>query len=161
MGGGADAGEDLAALAIQVSASQFHGQTYAGGSLSLETAASWRALVAEQERRLAPLAMYRTLRRLPGIVSELPLVDLDERLDGSRGAVVPRGHREPRTRGRVLGVQGFRRRRRAGLGPGGNPSAGRYDIFLPWMLEDFKVLRDAGREPQLVIGPWDSTSRPA
>jgi uncharacterized protein len=32
-----DAGDDLAALSIQVSASQFHGQTYAGGSLSLET----------------------------------------------------------------------------------------------------------------------------
>ena len=54
-----EAGDDLAALAIQVSASQFHGQTYAGGSLSLETAASWLVLVAEQERRLAPLAMAR------------------------------------------------------------------------------------------------------
>src|SRR5664280_539900 len=31
-----DAGDDLAALAIQVSASQFHGQTYAGGSPALE-----------------------------------------------------------------------------------------------------------------------------
>src|SRR5450631_1973101 len=30
-----EAGEDLAALAIQVSASQFHGQAYGGGSLAL------------------------------------------------------------------------------------------------------------------------------
>jgi len=46
----AEAGEDLAALAIQVSASQFHGQTYAGGSLSLETAASWLVLaIADAE----------------------------------------------------------------------------------------------------------------
>ena len=52
-----DAGDDLAALSIQVSASQFHGQTYAGGSLSLETSASWLVLVAEQERRFAPLAI--------------------------------------------------------------------------------------------------------
>ena len=60
-----EAGDDLAALAIQVSASQFHGQTYAGGSLSLESAASWLVLVAAQERRFAPLAMARGLRRLP------------------------------------------------------------------------------------------------
>src|SRR6185312_3013491 len=58
----ADAGDDLAALAIQVSASQFHGQTYAGGSLSLETVASWLTLIAAQERRAAPLAMVRALR---------------------------------------------------------------------------------------------------
>src|SRR5436190_10269346 len=58
-----DAGDDLAALAIQVSASEFHGQTYAGGSLALETSASWLVLVAAQERRFAPLAMVRALRR--------------------------------------------------------------------------------------------------
>ena len=52
-----EAGDDLAALSIDVSASQFHGQTFAGGALSLETAASWMALVAAQERRFAPVAM--------------------------------------------------------------------------------------------------------
>ena len=77
-----DAGADLAALSIQVSASQFHGQTYAGGSLSLETSASWLVLVAEQERRFAPLAMARALRRLPALLGELPLSDLDLRATG-------------------------------------------------------------------------------
>jgi putative CocE/NonD family hydrolase len=28
------------------------------------------------------------------------------------------------------------------------------DIFLPWMLEDYAVLKAAGRDPQLIIGPW-------
>ena len=83
-----DAGDDLAALSIQVSASQFHGQTYAGGSLSLETSASWLVLVAEQERRFAPLAMARALRRLPALLGELPLV-------GPR----PAGHRRARSTG--------------------------------------------------------------
>jgi len=31
---------------------------------------------------------------------------------------------------------------------------GWYDIFLPWMLEDFDALRAAGRDAQLVVGPW-------
>jgi putative CocE/NonD family hydrolase len=35
---------------------------------------------------------------------------------------------------------------------------GWYDIFLPWMVEDFLALRRAGRAPQLIIGPWAHTS---
>ena len=51
-----EVGDDVVALAIQVSASQFHGQTYPGGSLALETSLSWLVLIAAQESRLAPLA---------------------------------------------------------------------------------------------------------
>jgi putative CocE/NonD family hydrolase len=35
---------------------------------------------------------------------------------------------------------------------------GWYDIFLPWMLEDFTALHAAGRAPRLVIGPWTHTA---
>ena len=35
---------------------------------------------------------------------------------------------------------------------------GWYDIFLPWMVEDFHALRDAGRSPQLIVGPWTHTA---
>ena len=34
---------------------------------------------------------------------------------------------------------------------------GWYDIFLPWMLEDFAALHAAGHAPQLIIGPWTHT----
>src|SRR5690606_21710889 len=34
---------------------------------------------------------------------------------------------------------------------------GWYDIFLPWLLEDFRAL-GASRQRQLVIGPWTHTS---
>src|ERR1700683_3385198 len=68
-----EAGEGLAALAIQVSASQFHGQTWAGGGLSLETAASWLVLVAQQEGPMAPLAIAAALRPLPAGRAGLPL----------------------------------------------------------------------------------------
>ncbi len=79
-----EAGEDLAAMTIQVSASDIHAQSYGSGSLSLESIASWLAMVGAQESRLAPLAMARALRRLPGRYSELPLADLDERATGSQ-----------------------------------------------------------------------------
>jgi uncharacterized protein len=152
-----EAGDDLAALAIQVSASQFHGQTYAGGSLSLETAASWLVLVAEQERRFAPLAMIRALRRLPGLFGELPISDLDRRLTGAEVPWFREGIASP-GRGDPYWVK---RDFAAGVSDVTAPVqliGGWYDIFLPWMLEDFAALHRAGHEPQLVIGPWTHTA---
>jgi len=152
-----EAGEDLAALAIQVSASQFHGQVFAGGSLSLETAASWLALVAAQERRFAPVAIARALRRLPAVLSELPLGELDMRATGEqvewfRQAItnVERADAYWVARDFAAGV--------AGVSAPVQLIGGWYDIFLPWMLEDFRALRAAGRNPQLVIGPWTHTA---
>jgi putative CocE/NonD family hydrolase len=153
----AEAGEDLAALAIQVSASQFHGQTFAGGSLSLETAASWMVLVGAQERRLAPLAMARAIRGLPAALAEQPLGDLDAR---ATGAEVPwfREALASRTREDSYWVA---RDFAAGVGSVAAPVqlvGGWYDIFLPWMLEDFAELQAAGRSPQAIIGPWTHTA---
>jgi uncharacterized protein len=148
-----DAGEDLTALAIAVSASQFYDQTYAGGSLALENAGSWLVLVSTQEGRFALIAINRALRQLGALMDDLPLGDLDER---ALGAQVP-WFREaiahptrdsqywtardystgvPRVRAPVQFVGGW------------------YDILLPWMLEDFAALRGAGHHPQLRIGPW-------
>ncbi|MGZ4313906.1 MAG: CocE/NonD family hydrolase, partial [Solirubrobacteraceae bacterium] len=79
----AEAGEDLAAMSIHVSASQFYGQTYAGDSLSLENVASWLVIIAMQERRLAPLALGRALRGLTALLSELPLTELDAAATGA------------------------------------------------------------------------------
>jgi putative CocE/NonD family hydrolase len=152
-----DAGPDLAALAIQVSASQFHGQTYAGGSLSLETAASWLVLVAAQERRLAPVAIVRSLRRLPRLFRQLPLEDLDERATGAplpwfREALGSTRREDPYWAARDF-AQGA-----ATVSAPVQLIGGWYDIFLPWMLEDFAALQSAGRAPQLLIGPWTHTA---
>jgi putative CocE/NonD family hydrolase len=149
----AEAGEDLAALAIQASASQFHGPSYAGGSLSLETAASWLVLVSAQERRLAPLAMFRALRRLPALFEQLPVGEIDERATGAEIAWFRQALASPRREDAYWVARDY------GAGPEGGTGrvqliGGWYDIFLPWMLEDFAALQAAGRETQLVIGPW-------
>jgi uncharacterized protein len=152
-----DAGDDLAALAIQVSASQLHGQTYAGGGLALETLASWLVLVSEQERRLAPLWTLRALYRLPTQFSQLPLESLDERATGGavawfRDALASQARDDPYwvARDFAPGVE----RVTAPV----QMISGWQDIFLPWMLEDFTVLQAAGRDAQLEIGPWTHTS---
>src|SRR4051812_23435891 len=152
-----EAGDDLAALAIQVSASQFHGQTYAGGTLSLETAASWLVLVAAQERRLAPLAMLHALRRLPALFEDPAIGDLDHRATGAPVAWFQEALANPRRDDAYWVTRDFA----AGVQQVAAPVqlvGGWYDIFLPWMLEDFAALHEAGREPQLVIGPWTHTA---
>jgi hypothetical protein len=152
-----EAGDDLAAMSIHVSASEFHSQTYAGSSLSLETLASWLVIVAMQERRLGLLTMDRALRRLGGTVSELPLTSLDERATGAavawfQDAFASRGRQDP---------YWVRRDFSAAVPDVTAPVSfvgGWYDILLPWMLADFESLQAAGRAPRLVIGPWAHTS---
>jgi putative CocE/NonD family hydrolase len=153
-----DAGDDLAALAIQVSASQFHGQTYAGGSLSLETAASWLVLVASQEHRLSLLTITRELHRLPALFSELPISDFDQRATGAEVGWFREAIAQPRREDPFWVARDYA----AGVGTVTAPVqfiGGWQDIFLPWMLEDFTALQAAGRDVQLVIGPWTHTAR--
>lgn len=152
-----EAGDDLAAIAIQVSASQFHGQTRAGGSLSLETAASWLVLVSAQERRLAPLAMMYGLRRLRPLLDELPLTDLDEQATGAEVAWFREAMSSPLREDAYWVARDYS----AGVESVTAPVqliGGWYDIFLPWMLEDFAALKAAGRDPQLIVGPWSHTA---
>src|SRR5579884_2425408 len=66
----ADAEDDLAALSIHGSASQFRGQSYPGGSMSLETSAQWLVMIATQQRRLVPLPMLFALRRVHSVLEK-------------------------------------------------------------------------------------------
>lgn len=153
----ADAGDDLVAMAIQVSASQFYDQTYAGGGMSLETAASWMAVMTAQESRLAPLAINRAVRGIVTPMSELPLGDLDER---ATGAVVP-WYREAFTHPDRADAYWTARDFSGRISEITAPVSfvgGWYDIFLPWMLADHASLAAAGRATRLTIGPWAHTS---
>ncbi|MGZ4169494.1 MAG: CocE/NonD family hydrolase [Solirubrobacteraceae bacterium] len=153
----AEAGDDLAAMSIHVSASEFHGQIYAGSSLSLENAASWVVIVAMQERRLGLIAIDRALRGLASAVSELPLTSLDERATGASLAWFQEAFAHPDREDPYW----VRRDFSAGVADVTAPVSfvgGWYDILLPWMLDDFEVLQAAGRSPRLLIGPWAHTS---
>ena len=153
----ADAGEDLGAMSIHVSASQFHGQTYAGDSLSLESVASWLVIIAMQERRLAPLALGRALRGLTAMLSELPLTELDTRATGAPLPWFQEAFASPGREDPFWARRDFSDRVPEVTAPV-QFVGGWYDILLPWMLEDFTRLQAAGRAPQLLIGPWAHTS---
>ncbi len=152
-----EAGDDLAALAIQVSASQFYEQTYSGGSLSLENVASWMAVVAAQESRFGPLAINRALRRLGELLGELPLGELDRRATGAEVAWFREAFLHSARDDEYWAARDFSARVSEVQAPV-QLVGGWYDILLPWMLEDYSALRRAGRHPQLVIGPWAHTA---
>ncbi len=151
-----DAGDDLAALAIQGSASQFHGQSYPGGSMSLETSAQWLVMIALQERGCAPLPMARGLARLRSVLWQPSLDNLDMRATGGEVAWF-RDALSSRERDDDFWVK---RDFSAGVGKVEAPVqmvTGWYDSFTPWQLEDFVALQQANRPRQLIIGPWTHT----
>jgi putative CocE/NonD family hydrolase len=148
-----EAGHDLAALAISVSASQFYEQTYTGGSLALENAGSWLVLVSTQEGRFALIAINRALRQLAALLDELPLGELDERALGAEVPWFREGLRHSARDSEYWAARDYS----AGVMSVTAPVqfvGGWYDILLPWMLEDYAALRAAGHHPQLRIGPW-------
>jgi uncharacterized protein len=149
-----EAGDDLAALAIQGSASQFHGQSFPGGSMALETSTQWLVMTATQERGcMAPLPMLVALFRLPSILSERSLRDLDRRTTGEEIAWFREAQAQPKREDAWWVERDFS----AGVAKVEAPVqmvTGWNDAFAPWQLEDYAALRDAGRPPQLVIGPW-------
>ncbi len=145
--------DHLDALAPSVTASQFHGMTYGSGSVSLATAMSWMFLLEVQERRLAPLLFANGLgRTLPRLYSGVPLVAMDGPELGSR-IPVKEWLREMAPDSPSWTARDYS----SSVGGVEAPVqliGGWYDIFLPWLIEDFCALRAAGRSPQLIIGPW-------
>jgi hypothetical protein len=152
----ADAGDDLAALSIHASASQFHGQSFPGGSMSLETSAQWLVMIASQERRPAPLPMVGRLLWLRMLLSSPSLRDLDRRVTGGEVAWF-RQALSARRREDAYWVERDFSAGVADVTAHVQMVTGWYDSFLPWQLEDFAALQGADRPRQLIIGPWSHT----
>jgi putative CocE/NonD family hydrolase len=148
---------DLAAMSVHVSASQFFDQTYSGGSLSLETLASWMVIIAAQESRLGFVAIERGLRGLRALLEDLPLGDLDERATGAAVSWFREAFGDTDRAGAYWAARDFSARVPDVTAPV-SFVGGWHDILLPWMLADFESLQAAGRAPRLLIGPWSHTS---
>jgi predicted acyl esterase len=124
--------------------------------MSLETSAQWLVMIATQERRCAPLPMVIGLRRLHSFLSKASLHDLDRRLTGGEVAWFREARASPEREGAYWVQRDFS----AGVAQVKarvQMITGWYDSFTPWQLEDYAALQQAGRPPQLVIGPWTHT----
>lgn len=153
----ADAGDRLGAITPSITASQFHGQAYGGGAIALDTALSWLVIVNAQEGRLGPLRVLRGLRRVPEVLDSLPLGQLDAAATGRPVPFFAEWMQNPNAEDEYWAARTFSDR----VGDVSAPAqlvGGWYDIFLPWLLDDFAKLQAAGRAPQMIVGPWAHTS---
>ncbi len=153
-----DAGAELRAMAIQVSAAEFRGQTYAGESYSLDTTLSWTHLMANQEHtNIFQQLLFPAHRKLQPLFSHLPLRDADKLATGQHAPFFQEWleYNEPGAEyWKVRSFDDTVKDVTAEI----NLLGGWYDIFLPWQLRDYRVLREAGKQPYLTIGPWAHSS---
>ncbi|WP_233358779.1 CocE/NonD family hydrolase [Thermomonospora amylolytica] len=150
----ADAGPELKALSMQVTASQFRDAIHLGGAFALESTLTWVDLTARMKSPLSGLAagVISPRRARRAALSGRPLAELDALSTGApvrffqdllaNGPDTPFWSKRDfsHTVGRVAAPV--------------NMTGGWYDVFLPWQLEDYAALRAAGHRPHLTIGPW-------
>ena len=148
----------LKAMALQVTTARVRDIVYPGGSFALETGAFWVNQVHIQELPVRKM-LWRMLagrRKLALAYTTLPLEDADMKVLGSRVPyyqdwLIHDSIDDP-------WWQPLDWSKEVDRTPAATMIAGWYDIFLPGELEDFRRLREAGREARLTIGPWTHTS---
>lgn len=150
----AEAGPELKALSMQVTASSFHDAINIGGAFALEPTLTWVDLTTRTKSSLSGLAagLISPRRARRAALSGRPLGELDALATGAPvrffQEVLVHAHDSPFWRKRD-----FTSSVAEVLAPV-NMTGGWYDVFLPWQLKDYATLRAAGRHPYLTIGPW-------
>jgi uncharacterized protein len=148
----------LKAMAIQIMSADRSRSYYPGGTFALDNALTWTYLMANQERSwLASLqAQLRSQRVLAPVFLHLPLVDADVQVTGHEVAYYRSWleHQPGDEFWLQLDFSPLLRRHRVPTSFVG----GWYDYFLPYMLDEFHVLSQAGVDTQLVVGPWPHAS---
>jgi len=148
----------LKAMAIQIMSADRSRSYYPGGSFALDNTLSWSYLMAHQEEGwwAALQAQARTQKALQPAFRHLPLLTADE---------VAVGRAVPYYRDWLTHAPGDEFWKALDFAPvlegHAVPTsfvAGWYDYFLPYMLEEHGRLAAAGREVQLVVGPWAHAS---
>jgi putative CocE/NonD family hydrolase len=147
-----DAGADIQAMAIQVSTSNFHNRTYAGGSFGLANALNWSYMMAFQEQPGKFSRPRQAKRVLTPLFAHLPLRDLDKLAIGHH-TFFQDWLAHPEAESDYWQRRNFEPTVKDVSAPI-HLTGGWYDIFLPWQVRDYRLLREAGHQPYLTIGPW-------
>ncbi len=153
----ADAAKSLSAMALTVTASQFRGQTYPGDSLSLQDPFSW-TLTMGSPGKTGSTNFKVMLFGLPSKkIRHLPLGDLDNLFIGKKVDFWQDWLKNSEPEYEWWKPADFSESVKRVNVPV-NTIAGWYDIFLPWQLDDYVSLKEAGYSPYLTVGPWQHTS---
>ncbi|MEV4254062.1 CocE/NonD family hydrolase [Spirillospora sp. NPDC049652] len=150
----AEAGPELRALSMQVTASSFREAVNVGGTFALEAALTWVDLTARMKHPLSGVTtgIMSPRRARRAALSGKPLAELDVLATGAQQKffqdLLTHGPDTP-----FWDRRDFTRTVSEVSAPV-NMTGGWYDIFLPWQIKDYAALRAGGRRPYLTIGPW-------
>ncbi len=144
------AGPDLITMVPLITSSIFTNWWYMGNSFSLEGHLSWCDLMKTPEKRLH---LFSSQSKMTRIMNNLPIIDLDVKLTGKmlttwRNVVL---NSEPPY---TYWESTDRRDKVSNVKARVNFVSGWWDIFLPWMFEDYLKLKKNGQNPYLTIGDW-------
>jgi putative CocE/NonD family hydrolase len=149
---------EISALAMQVTASRPRDMMYPGGVFSLRTMLAWTHLVGSQASGVSPVRIaierWRKVRKAYG---QVPLADADHRVLGNHFPFFQELLASEAPGAPLWAVMDFSHRVADVTAPV-HMLTGWYDIFLLGQVADYRRLRQAGRQPQLVVGPWGHTS---
>ncbi|KAB2339824.1 CocE/NonD family hydrolase [Actinomadura rudentiformis] len=150
----ADAGPELRALSMQVTASTFRDAVNVGGTFALESALIWVDLTARMKHPLSGITtgIMSPRRARRATLSGRPLAELDSVATGTTQRffqdLLTNGPDTPFWDKRDFSPTVSQ------VEAPVNMTGGWYDIFLPWQLKDYAALRAGGHHPYLTIGPW-------
>jgi putative CocE/NonD family hydrolase len=144
----------LCALAPAISSARVRAFTYTAGAFSLDSTLTWLALLARQRKTAVRLLRDRfggRMRLSRGFAS-VPLAVADRAVTGEAVPFYQDWLARQHDDAHWAPVE-FERHLDAVSAPV-TMVTGWYDMFLPVQLADYRVLRDAGCDVRITIGPW-------
>ena len=158
-----DAGPELQALVPVTTSSELRQLTYADGVFALELSLRWALLVSGTgqgiiSRKLSKWQNFQRLRQVDQLVpagyNTTALQDADRATLGEPASFFQLWlETEGRADNPYWQAADFRHQV-SRTEAAAHLVAGWYDIFLPSQLADYELLRAAGKQPYLTIGPW-------
>jgi len=155
----ADCSEEIGALSLVAAASRPRDMMYADGALALRTMLAWTHLVGSQAKGLGDMRItIGQARKLRKAYERVPLGEADRAMLGDHFEFFQDVLRSEHADAPLWKAMDFSDRVAAVEAPA-LFLAGWFDIFLLGQLADYRRLREAGRQPQLVVGPWGHSPR--
>ncbi|HWC36245.1 MAG TPA: CocE/NonD family hydrolase [Mycobacteriales bacterium] len=150
--------DTVKAICPMVTSSYFAELFYPGGSFTLLSSLTWIHGLRHQEeswpRKIAAVAAGR--KAIASAATKLPVADLDVTVTGRRMEAFQDWLEHPGVDDPWWSAVDFGRD--LTKVPPASLTGGWYDIFLPYQVDDYVALRQAGRDARLAIGPWDHST---
>ncbi|HEX6818642.1 MAG TPA: CocE/NonD family hydrolase [Ktedonobacterales bacterium] len=150
------AGPELKVLAPAITSADFNHFRFPGGVATLEAMLGWSTMMTQYAAKGQAfsdlLGQARRQKKLDRAYDHLPLKEADRVVIGkpSQSYQDILAHGPDDEYWQPVDYSAHVKDVSVPVGMAG----GWYDLFLPWQLQDYQRLREAGKQPYLLIGPW-------